>query len=115
MRPWAPRWLCGRFFAQNRHRLPARQFSSRPALRSGCSRRAPLGLIRLFVPTAGLLPYAATFLIGVAKGAQLDVIPYMVSRYFGLTAFAEIYGYLFAVFTLGGVVGPMLMGKALTL
>jgi cyanate permease len=34
----------------------------------------------------------------------------MVSRYFGLQAFAEIYGYLFAVFTLGGVVGPVLMG-----
>jgi MFS family permease len=71
-----------------------------------------LGLCILFVPTAGFLPYAAAFLIGVGEGAQLDVIPYMVSRYFGLTAFAEIYGYLFAVFTLGGVVGPMLMGKA---
>jgi len=66
----------------------------------------------LFVPTAGYLPYAAAFLIGVGEGAELDVIPYMVSRYFGLTAFAEIYGYLFAVFTLGGVVGPMLIGKA---
>jgi MFS family permease len=71
-----------------------------------------IGLCILFVPTAGFMPYAAALLIGVGEGAQLDVIPYMVSRYFGLTAFAEIYGYLFAVFTLGGVVGPMLMGKA---
>jgi MFS family permease len=71
-----------------------------------------IGLCILFVPTAGFLPYMAALLIGVGEGAQLDVIPYMVSRYFGLTAFAEIYGYLFAVFTLGGVVGPMLMGKA---
>jgi MFS family permease len=71
-----------------------------------------IGLCILFAPTAGFLPYAAAFLFGVGEGAQLDVIPYMVSRYFGLTAFAEIYGYLFAVFTLGGVVGPMLMGKA---
>ncbi len=46
----------------------------------------------------------------MGQGAELDIIPYMVSRYFGLQAFAEIYGYLFAVFTLGGVVGPMLMG-----
>jgi cyanate permease len=71
-----------------------------------------LGLFMLLVPTVGFLPYAAAFLIGVGEGAQLDVIPYMVSRYFGLTAFAEIYGYLFAVFTQGGGVGPMLMGKA---
>ncbi len=33
-----------------------------------------------------------------------------MSRYFGLRAFGEIYGYAFAVFTLGGVVGPLLMG-----
>ena len=75
-----------------------------------------LGLCMLFIPITGVhlgfLPYAAAFLIGVGEGAQLDVIPYMVSRYFGLTAFAEIYGYLFAVFTLGGVVGPILMGQA---
>ena len=70
-----------------------------------------VGLCILFAPTAGFLPYAAALLIGVGEGTQLDVIPYMVSRYFGLTAFAEIYGYLFAVFTLGGVVGPMLTGK----
>jgi cyanate permease len=37
-------------------------------------------------------------------------MPYMVSRYFGLQAFGEIYSYTFAVFTLGGVVGPLLMG-----
>ena len=33
-----------------------------------------------------------------------------MSRYFGLRAFGEIYGYAFAAFTLGGVVGPLLMG-----
>lgn len=74
--------------------------------------RRTYALVGLAVPTVGFLPYAAAFLIGVGEGAQLDVIPYMVSRYFALTAFAEIYGYLFAVFTQGGGVGPMLMGKA---
>jgi cyanate permease len=41
---------------------------------------------------------------------SLDVMPYVVSRYFGLRAFGEIYGYIFAAFTLGGVAGPPLMG-----
>ncbi len=35
---------------------------------------------------------------------------YMVSRYFGLHAFGEIYGYTFAAFGLGGALGPYLMG-----
>ena len=35
---------------------------------------------------------------------------YMASRYFGLRAFGEIYSYAFAAFTLGGVIGPLLMG-----
>ena len=43
-------------------------------------------------------------------GAEGDIIAYLVSRYFGLRAFGEIYGYAFAAFTLGGVVGPLLMG-----
>jgi cyanate permease len=43
-------------------------------------------------------------------GAEVDIIAYMVSRYFGLRAFGEIYGYVFAAFTLGGVIGPPLMG-----
>ena len=33
-----------------------------------------------------------------------------MSRYFGLRAFGEIYSYAFAAFTLGAVVGPLLMG-----
>jgi cyanate permease len=70
------------------------------------------GFCILMVPTAGLLPFLAAFLIGIGQGAELDIILYMASRYFGLVAFAEIYGYLFAVFTFGGVVGPVLMGKA---
>ena len=37
-------------------------------------------------------------------------MPYLVSRYFGLRAFGEIYAYIIMAYTLGGVVGPLLMG-----
>jgi cyanate permease len=37
---------------------------------------------------------------------------YGVSRYFGLRAFGEIYGYAFAAFGLGAVAGPLLMGMS---
>ena len=56
------------------------------------------------------MPFAAGFLVGIGQGAELDIIPYLVSRYFGSAAFAHIYGYLFASFLLGAVLGPPLMG-----
>ena len=34
----------------------------------------------------------------------------MVSRYFGLRAYGEIYGCMFAIFTVGTGLGPVLMG-----
>jgi cyanate permease len=69
-----------------------------------------LGVILLWSGAAGNLAFQAAVLVGLGQGAELDLIPYLVSRYFGLRAFGEIYGYAFAVFTLGGVVGPLLMG-----
>lgn len=69
-----------------------------------------VGLILLWSGAPGSVPFAAGFLVGIGQGAELDIIPYMVSRYFGSAAFAHIYGYLFASFLLGAVVGPPLMG-----
>jgi hypothetical protein len=45
-------------------------------------------------------------------GAEADLIAYLQSRYFGLRAFGQIYGYLFAVFTVGTGLGPFVMGAA---
>lgn len=53
---------------------------------------------------------ACAFLIGFAMGAEGDFIPYFVRRYFGLTAFGSIYGLLFFVFGVGGVIGPIAFG-----
>lgn len=69
-----------------------------------------LGVSLLWSGAAGALAFVAAVLVGLGQGAELDLIPYLVSRYFGLRAFGEIYGSAFAVFTLGGVVGPLLMG-----
>jgi MFS family permease len=73
---------------------------------------ATLGFILLWSEVTGTLAFAAAFLVGLGMGAEGDIIAYLVSRYFGLRAFGEIYGYAFAAFTLGGVVGPLLMGVA---
>lgn len=73
---------------------------------------ATLGFVLLWSGASGALAFLASFLVGLGMGAEGDIIAYLVSRYFGLRAFGEIYGYTFAAFTLGGVIGPLLMGVA---
>jgi hypothetical protein len=46
----------------------------------------------------------------VSLGAEVDLVGYLVSRYFGLRAFGEVYGYLFGLFTFGTGFGGYLMG-----
>jgi nitrate/nitrite transporter NarK len=69
-----------------------------------------LGLFLLWGGAVNGLAFVAVVLVSLGLGAELDVMPYAVSRYFGLRAFGEISGYIFAAFNLGGVVGPPLMG-----
>src|SRR5712691_1797048 len=69
-----------------------------------------LGIFLLWNGVAGGLVFLAAVLVGLGQGAEFDLMAYLVSRYFGLRAFGEIYSYTFAAFTLGGVVGPLLMG-----
>jgi MFS family permease len=69
-----------------------------------------LGIFLLWSGAVGGWVFVAVVLVGLGVGAELDVMPYMVSRYFGLRAFGEIYSYAFAAFVLGAVIGPLLMG-----
>lgn len=69
-----------------------------------------LGIFCLWSGIVGGLAFIAAFLIGLGMGAAGQIIPYLVSRYFGLRSFGEIYSYALISFSLGGVVGPLLMG-----
>jgi MFS family permease len=59
--------------------------------------------------------FAGAFLVGLGLGAEVDIIPYSIGRYFGLRAFAQICGVAFACFILAGAVGPLLMGAGFDL
>src|SRR5580658_3368174 len=54
--------------------------------------------------------FTGAALIGLGMGAEADVMPYLISRYFGLHSFSEIYGYAFTAYALAGALGPLLMG-----
>ena len=71
---------------------------------------AACGSFLLWSGATGSGVVIAVLCMGLAQGAEFDLMAYTVSRYFGLRAFGEIYSYTFAAFTLGGVLGPLLMG-----
>jgi predicted MFS family arabinose efflux permease len=56
---------------------------------------------------AGLV---AAICFGFSLGAEVDIVGYLVSRYFGLRHYGEIYGYIFAIFSIGSGLGPYVMG-----
>ena len=68
------------------------------------------GVTILGLGAAGAAPTLAAMTLGFGLGAEIDVIGFMVSRYFGLRAYGEIYGCMFAIFTVGTGLGPVLMG-----
>ena len=68
-----------------------------------------LGLFELSLagvadPSIALL---GVILIGVALGVEYDFMAYMVARYFGMKAYAAIYGALYGFFALGAALGPI--------
>jgi len=71
-----------------------------------------VGLFILYLNSAVYSVYIAVILIGLAFGAESDVIAYMVSRYFSLLHMSEIYGYFYSIYILGAVLGPLSMGAA---
>jgi MFS family permease len=52
----------------------------------------------------------ASILVGLAMGAEVDLISYLVARYFGMVAYGRIYGWLYAVFLIGTALGPLIAG-----
>lgn len=55
-------------------------------------------------------PFFAAVLMGLAIGAEVDMLGFFVSRYFGRRSFGTLYGLVFAAFTIGIGVGPVILG-----
>ena len=66
--------------------------------------------IALLLLGSGPALFAGAFLVGLGLGAEVDLIPYLTSRYFGLRDFGKVYSSLFAAFALAGALGPLIMG-----
>ncbi|MGE3143227.1 MAG: MFS transporter [Hyphomonadaceae bacterium] len=85
-------------------------------------------LDRLKGPVAGALPFLcgacgalllvvygphsaviAVLLVGFAMGAEVDIMAYFVSRYFGVRHHGAIFGWIYGVVALGGASAPLLV------
>jgi predicted MFS family arabinose efflux permease len=73
---------------------------------------AALGIGLLRITSSLGIASTAAFFIGLGLGAEVDIMAYLTSRYFGLRAFGTIYGVIFAGFGLAGGLGTYLMGAA---
>jgi MFS family permease len=71
---------------------------------------AALGCVLLAQGGAEEAPVAA-FLIGFALGAEVDLMAYLTSRYFGLRHYGFLYGTVYACFWIGIATGPALAGR----
>lgn len=70
---------------------------------------AALTALAAGVGGAGALVAAA--FVGLLIGAEIDVLGFVVKRYFGLRRYGLLYGILFAVFQLGSAVGVLALGR----
>jgi predicted MFS family arabinose efflux permease len=69
---------------------------------------APLVGLPLLTTGSGAAPALGVVLLGLALGAEIDLIAFLTTRYLGQRAFGEIYGYLFMAFVLGSSIGQFL-------
>lgn len=86
-------WLVDRFWA--------------PAVAAMILTPAAFGCLILMGEPTLVLAIVAAILIGMAAGAELDLLAFLTVRYFGLRGYGKTYGLLYAGVALAGGTGPM--------
>jgi MFS family permease len=74
-----------------------------------------VGIALLSAGSVGKIALVAAFLVGVGVGAEVDIIAYLMGRYFGLRALGTAFGYGFGSYVFGGALGALLMGAGFDL
>lgn len=69
-----------------------------------------IGLALLMSYAGGAAPFLGAICLGIGIGAEIDLMAFFASRYFGLRNYAKIYGTMFGMFGLGVGFGPALSG-----
>ena len=70
----------------------------------------PVGVGILLSHAGSPAPLFAAICLGLAIGAEIDMLGYFVSRYFGRRSFGMLYGLVFGAFAVGIGIGPAFLG-----
>jgi MFS transporter, OFA family, oxalate/formate antiporter len=81
-----------------------------PAIAAGTMVLGAFGLVLISSATSYPLLCLAIALCGLLMGAESDLLPYMVRRYFGMRSFGSVFGIMFSAYALGSVFGPIVYG-----
>ncbi len=73
-----------------------------------------LGIALLGEGPGVAVPLVGAAICGLAVGAEIDLMAYFVSRYFGIRAYGRVYGTMFILFAVGNGVGPLIGGISFT-
>jgi predicted MFS family arabinose efflux permease len=67
-------------------------------------------LLILFVPPSAAWAFAIALILGTAVGADVNIMAYLTSRYFGVRHYGVLFGIVYSMCILGGGLGPLLAG-----
>ena len=73
---------------------------------------AAAGILLLSSAASFNTALVAAAMIGFGMGGELDVTPFLLSRYFGLRSLSTLYGVAWMAMGGGAAIGPLLMGRA---
>lgn len=76
---------------------------------------AAAGIAILATGATPAAAFASAALIGLGLGGEADVVPYLLTRYFGLRSFSTLYGFTWTAYAVAGAAGPVLMGRVFDL
>jgi MFS family permease len=71
-----------------------------------------IGIALLATGAVGLAPLVGAVALGLGIGAEVDLMAFFASRYFGIRNYAKIYGTMFGIFAFGVGIGPALSGAS---
>ena len=69
-----------------------------------------VGVGILLSGATGRWPIVSAVIMGVSLGAEFDMMPFLVSRYFGVRSFGSLSGFIFMAVNFANATGMLLMG-----
>jgi predicted MFS family arabinose efflux permease len=67
-------------------------------------------LLLVMLPGSVLVAVLVALTLGLAAGAELDLLAYLTSKYFGPRYYSSVFGCIFAFFAVGAGIGPPIFG-----